>query len=65
MSPTIDHTTEMRKMTGFEIVKTDRYLAYDIYKNGMRVNMGFESEASAQYWIDKGYAEEDYQRNFN
>jgi hypothetical protein len=31
----------------------------------MRVNMGFESEASAQYWIDKGYAEEDYQRNFN
>ena len=52
-------------MTGIEIVKTDRYLAYDIYKNGMRVNMGFESEASAQYWIDKGYAEEDYQRNFN
>lgn len=52
-------------MTEFKIVKTEKYLAYDIYKNGVRVNMGFESETSAQYWIDKGYAEEDYQKKLN
>ena len=48
-------------MNKFKIIKTEKYLAYDIYMNTVKVNMGFESEQSAQYWINMGYAEKDYE----